>query len=127
MVEGINSGMEWDADAIGERDHWGPTEWEQYEDAREAAELEEAANAPREHEGVTAALHTSEIDGSVVVQVDTDELAAGRKVRVYINDGTVFDGDPERDGTHPALNLADLQAMSKVSDMMAREASVGGG
>lgn len=54
--------------------------------------------ATAEHGGLTASVFDSEVDGSLVVQLDTDQ-ARGRNIRVYINDGTIYDGDPEADET----------------------------
>lgn len=54
--------------------------------------------ATAEHGGLTASVFDSTVDGALVVQLDTDQ-ASGRKVRVHINDGTVYNGDPEVDET----------------------------
>lgn len=45
----------------------------------------------------TLIAHASEIDDALVVQIETNE-GTGR-LRVYVNDGAVFDADPER-GDH---------------------------
>lgn len=37
---------------------------------------------------------TSEIDGVPVVQIDTDDVG---RMRVYINDGPIYDQDPNKD------------------------------
>lgn len=60
---------------------------------------EGAHSEPVEFEGAQAQLMTSPSDGALVVQVDTVDLAEGRKVRVFLNDGEVYDGDPEADKT----------------------------
>lgn len=53
-------------------------------------------DGPNDDDGAVATSgFVSDIDGAHVVQIDTTE-ATGR-VRVFINDGTVYDGDPETD------------------------------
>lgn len=53
-------------------------------------------DGPDDDDGAVATSgFVSDIDGAHVVQIDTTE-ATGR-VRVFINDGTVYDGDPETD------------------------------
>lgn len=44
-------------------------------------------------EGVVAYLHRSTIDGSLVVQIDSDNYNG--PLRVYLNDGALWNGDPE--------------------------------
>ena len=46
-----------------------------------------------DEEGVTIYVWRSEHDGAVVVQIDTHPHTG--RVRVYVNDGAVFDADPE--------------------------------
>lgn len=48
----------------------------------------------------------SEVDGALLVQIDTGPLS-GRRVRVVLNDGDLFDGDPELDET-PGQQVARL-------------------
>mgnify|MGYP006926216521 CR=1 FL=1 len=88
-----------DVDGLAARDGWTGSMWEKYYDARAERELEEAYSAPIEHDGATAQLMTSEIDGALLVQIDTSGMEPGRKVRVALNDGEVYDGDPEADKT----------------------------
>lgn len=45
-------------------------------------------------EKVHVSVHTSDLDGVTVVQIDTE--VPGR-VRINLNDADVWDGDPERD------------------------------
>lgn len=56
-----------------------------------------AVAVPSDVEDVDVSVWISEIDASPVVQVDTYEQTGA--VRVYLNDGTLFDGDPEVDET----------------------------
>lgn len=88
---------DWDADTVAMRDGWSLRQWEAYEDARAERDLDEARAEPTSFEGAQVQMFKSEIDGALVVQIDTDEVAPGRRVRVYLNDGDVYDGDPERD------------------------------
>ena len=73
------------------------------------------------HGGLVAQVFDSEVDGSLVVQLDTDQ-ARGRKVRVYINDGTIYDGDPEADETleQQAERLASAPLSVRMSAAMER-------
>lgn len=50
--------------------------------------------------GATVTVFTGE-DGALVVQVDTSGLPAGHQVRMTLNDGDLFDGDPEVDEPLP--------------------------
>lgn len=61
-------------------------------------------------------------DGALVVQIDTHE-GTGR-VRVWLNDGALYDGDPERDEAPQARTLASAGARQLVVTMpdMATEA-----
>src|SRR5699024_2186252 len=71
--------------------------------------------------GVTTQLMTSDQDGAVLVQVDTDDLPADGRVRIRPNDGPpVFDGNPERDRP-PAgrpLSPGDLENQAAVLQML---------
>lgn len=44
---------------------------------------------------VTVAAWVSDLDGTLVVQVDTEQ--AGRRIRINLNDAPVWDGNPETD------------------------------
>lgn len=44
---------------------------------------------------VTMTAYRSAIDGRVVVQIDQDTDAASNEIRVFLNDGAIFDGDSE--------------------------------
>ncbi|MGC0250452.1 hypothetical protein [Pseudactinotalea sp. Z1748] len=100
LMEAIRSGAVWDVETVAIRDNWGAKDWDEWEDAREQAELEEARAESVQYEGLTAGVHTSEIDGALVVQVDTEEGAKGRNIRIVVNDGDpVYDGNPEQDET----------------------------
>lgn len=98
LFDSIRDGAPWDSESVEIRDHWGPREWEEWADCAEDARLEDARNEPREFEGATAQMFTSETDGALVVQVDTAQVLPGRQVRVFLNDAAVYDGNPEQDG-----------------------------
>lgn len=100
LLEAIRGGTDWDVETVAIRDNWGAKDWEEWEDAREQADLEDARSGGSvQHEGVTAGVYTSDIDGALVVQVDTED-AHGRHIRIVVNDGEpVYDGDPEKDET----------------------------
>lgn len=103
LLEGIRGGADWDSEAVAIRDRWGHKEWEQWEDARADARVAGAHSAPIEFEGAQIHAWTSEIDGALVVQVDTAEVVAGRAVRITLNDGDVFDADPEAKDDQPQV------------------------
>jgi len=48
-------------------------------------------------------------DGAIVVDYDTSALPAGQRVRVNVNDGVVYDGDPEVEGNLQAPTAPDLE------------------
>jgi len=45
--------------------------------------------------GATAQLYVSDLDQVLVAQIDTLGVPAGARIRVNINDGPVYDADPE--------------------------------
>ena len=68
-------------------------------------------------EGITlpeVSMYRSDMDGTLVVQVDTD--AAVGRIRVNLNDGPVWDGDPEADEGPESLarSLADADRRAKL-------------
>ena len=48
-------------------------------------------------------------DGAIVVDYDTSDLPAGQRVRVNVNDGVVYDGDPEVEGNLQPPTAPDLE------------------
>lgn len=46
--------------------------------------------------GTDVEVFRSEIDGALVVQVDTDTEPSVGRVRIFVNDGAVYDADPDR-------------------------------
>jgi len=89
LAEAVIAGQNWDADQVATRDRWEAKDWEEYHDARQQAEVEAAHSAPTHFEGATTQAFTSEIDGALVVQIDTQGVTPGRTVRVAVNDGDV--------------------------------------
>lgn len=53
--------------------------------------------------GATVTVFTGD-DGALVVHVDTTALPAGRRVRLTLNDGDLFDGDPEVHEPSPGMD-----------------------
>lgn len=57
-----------------------------------------------ELDGVLVEITKSELDGTVVVQIDTGKIAEdswdkhGPKIRVYLNDGTLYENPPYHKG-----------------------------
>lgn len=115
---------DWDVETVALRDGWGDRDWEEYEDTRQRLDLEDARAAPRQLGGVTTQVMTADEDGAVLVQIDTDNLPAGGRVRIHLNDGPpVFDGSPERDEP-PAerpLSPGDLESQAVILGLMQRE------
>ncbi|MGQ3384468.1 hypothetical protein [Glutamicibacter sp. TV12E] len=46
--------------------------------------------------GATAQLYISDLDNTLVAQIDTFGVPAGAKIRVNLNDGPIWDADPEQ-------------------------------
>lgn len=58
-------------------------------------------------------------DGAIVVDFDTSNLPAGQRVRVNVNDGAVFDGDPEA-GPEDALDPAEQCEQAITAEVLNR-------
>jgi hypothetical protein len=65
-------------------------------DTRERPESGSIESEELEHLGVTT--YISEMDGATVVEIDTSAVRG--RLRVYVNEGVVFDQDPEEHGPH---------------------------
>lgn len=78
-------------------------------------------NAPH----VALGLYVSDVDGAQVVQIDTSD-ATGR-LRIYLNDATVWDDDPETgdpDGELSALRAEVVQLTAALAERPAGPAAV---
>lgn len=67
---------------------------------------------------VSLGYYVSEVDGAQVVQIDTSD-AAGR-LRIYLNDGTVWDDDPETgdpDGELGALRAEVVRLTAALAEL----------
>lgn len=80
-----------------------------------------AERAVADHAGEAAHIdvhgYVSLIDGAAVAQIDTHE--ANGRVRVFLNDGTIYDGDPETDDAPGQVyTLRDLDGTADAADWL---------
>lgn len=69
--------------------------------AQRLAALVLDGDAEDQDDAVTVSGFVSDLDAAHVVEIDTTETTG--RVRVFINDGTVYDGDPETDAPPGAV------------------------
>ena len=80
-----------------------------------------AERAVADHAGEAAGIdvhgYVSLIDGAAVAQIDTTEDTG--RVRVFLNDGTIYDGHPERDDAPGQVcTLRDLDGTEDAADWL---------
>lgn len=88
-------------------------------DAIRALATGAAERAVADHAGEAAGIdvhgYVSLIDGAAVAQIDTTE-STGR-IRVFLNDGTIYDGNPEHDDApRQVYTLRDLDGTDDAAD-----------
>lgn len=76
---------------------------------------------PTDVEGLEASIWRSDHDGVLVVQIDTNTLPPGTRLRVNVNDSPIWDADPEQH-EHTACNCVTvpdpLAALNSIHDAL---------
>lgn len=69
-------------------------------DTRERPESGSIEEVPLSEVVIDLTTYVSDLDGATVVEIGTSMLPTPRRLRVYVNEGVVFDQDPEQPGPH---------------------------